>query len=37
MARIRMARIRIRIRRRGCGTFLMPSMKFEGMMEVWVD
>ena len=37
MARIRMARIRIRIRRRGCGTFLMPSMKFEGIMEVWVD
>lgn len=31
MARIRMAKIRIRIRRRGCGTFLMPSMRFERM------
>lgn len=26
-----MARIRIRIRRRGCGIFLMPSMRFERM------
>jgi hypothetical protein len=34
MARIRIARKRIR--RRGCGIFLMPSMRFEGMMEVWV-
>lgn len=33
MARIRMARMaRIaRIRRRGCGIFLMPSMRFERM------
>lgn len=31
MARIRMARIRIRIRRRGCGIFSMPSMRFERM------
>jgi len=31
MARTRIARIRIRIRRRGCGIFSMPSMRFERM------